>query len=267
VLFKPLTYHDLDEIRDLRPDDWPDITPDFEFYIKSSYCTPIKTEKEARIVGIGSLITFDDTCWIGHMIVDKNFRNRGIGQQIVRELLGYHQNNSTETCLLIASELGRSVYLKAGFRDVTEYTFMQREKSWKSRPINQNVISFREEHLHGIYELDRKVTGENRKELLSNYLNSSKVFFKNNKVQGFYLPDLKEGLIIADTEEAGMSLMEIKYAVADKAILPSDNIIGLKFLEDNGYVKRDKKGTRMIYGKEIHWEPQKIYSRIGGNLG
>jgi GNAT superfamily N-acetyltransferase len=267
VNFESITYQDLDEIRDLRPDGWPDIVPAFEFYINSSFCKALKVREGNKIAGIGSLISFENTSWIGHMIVHKNFRNRGIGFQILKELMNNLHATSLETCLLIASDLGKPVYLKAGFRDVTEYCFMQREKPWIARSFNQNVVSFQEEHRSEIYALDRIVSGENRERLLVDYLMNSKVYYKNGIVEGYYLPDLKEGLIVADSEDAGLALMEVKYSNADKAALPSDNEIGKKFLEENGFVKRDKKGTRMIYGKEIKWEPKKIYSRIGGNLG
>lgn len=267
MVFELITYNDLDEIRGLQPEDWSDITPDFEFYIRSSFCKAIKVREKKTIVGIGSLIIFHGTSWIGHMIVGKNFRNRGIGYQIVEKLLEDVKNNSIETCSLIASDMGRPVYLKAGFRDVTEYCFMKRAELWSPGSKNPNVISFREEHRSMVYALDSNVSGENRERLLADFLHNCKVYYKNGIVEGFYLPDLKEGPIIANTEEAGLALMEIKYHSGENATLPSENFAGKKFLENNGFVKRDKRGTRMVYGKEINWKPEKMYSRIGGNLG
>jgi len=81
------------------------------------------------------------------------------------------------------------------------------------------------------------------------------------------LPKLKQGPIFADTEEAGVALMEVKYAKVDNAVLPSENTTGIQFLQQNGFVKTARKGTRMILGKDFSWEPTKIYSRIGGNFG
>lgn len=78
---------------------------------------------------------------------------------------------------------------------------------------------------------------------------------------------MKEGLIFADTDEAGIELMKTKYAKADKAVLPSENISGIEFLKQNGFVEAETKGTRMILGKEVDWKPKKIFSRIAGNVG
>ncbi len=265
--FEQIISTDLNEIRGLRPEGWDDIVPDFQFYINAPFCIPIKTKADGKIVGIGSFINFDTTSWIGHMIVDKAYRNKGIGYQTFNKLLENLHENSIETCLLIATEMGRPVYLKAGFRDVTQYAFFQREKPWHERQVNFNVTSLKKEHHTSVYELDRMVSGENRQKLISMFLSGSYVYLSNNEVKGFYLPDLKEGLIIAETGEAGVALMEIKYSKSDKAVLPSDNTTGICFLEQNGFIRTERKGTRMVFGKEITWQPQKLFSRIGGNFG
>ena len=265
--FEPITCNDLNEIRNLQPEGWTDIVPDIEFYIKSNFCNPIKTSVNGRIVGIGAFIDFDHTGWIAHIIVDGNFRKRGIGFEIVHTLLENLAKDSIDTCSLIATELGQPIYTKAGFRTVGEYSFMVRETPWQDRAISKNVVSFREEHRSMIYALDKKISGENREKLLAIYLENSLVYVENNIVLGYYMPDLKEGLIFADTDDAGLELMKMKYSKIDKAVLPSDNVAGIGFLKQNGFVETGKKGTRMVFGKDIDWKPQKIYSRIGGNLG
>ncbi|OQX81186.1 MAG: hypothetical protein B6D64_02270 [Bacteroidetes bacterium 4484_276] len=53
----------------------------------------------------------------------------------------------------------------------------------------------------------------------------------------------------------------------NKIVLPEDNQAGVGFLKQNGFVKTETKGTRIIPGKDIYWKPENIYSRIGGNFG
>jgi len=264
--FETVTPADLDEIRSLQPEDWSDIIPEFEFYIQSSFCCPIKTRINGKIVGLGASIAFKNTGWIAHIIVDGEYRNKGFGTQIVNKLLDILKRDSVETCSLIATELGKPVYLKAGFRIAAEYSFFKREKRWIDFPVYENIISFKEDHRALIYELDQLISGEKREPLLKDYLSNAEVYAENNKVIGFYLPDLKEGLIYADSDKAGLELMKLKYAKVDKAVLPSDNIAGIDFLRQNGFTET-RKGTRMILGKELEWNPQKIFGRIGGNLG
>ena len=90
--------------------------------MNSPFCYPIWAEVDGRIVGIGASIHFDHTAWIAHIIVDNHFRNRGIGYQIVCELLAGIKKDSIETCSLVATALGQPVYKKAGFRVVSEYS-------------------------------------------------------------------------------------------------------------------------------------------------
>jgi len=264
--FETITPADLDEIRGLQPEDWSDIIPEFEFYIQSPFCCPIKTRIKGKIVGVGASIAFKNTGWIAHIIVDHEYRNKGFGAQIVNELLDILKRDSVETCSLIATELGKPVYLKAGFRIAAEYSFFQREKQWVECPVSENVIPFKENHRAMIYGLDRLISAEKRELLLKDYLSNASVYVENRKMVGYYLPDLREGLIYADNDEAGLELMKLKYAKVDKAVLPSDNIAGIDFLQQNGFTET-RKGTRMILGKELQWNPKKIFGRIGGNLG
>lgn len=265
--FEIITKKDIHKLKELQPEDWSDITPSFEFYIRSPFCKPIMTKLNSKIVGIGSLISFERTNWIGHMIVHKDFRSQGIGMQLMLELISYHEQTGADSCLLIASEMGRPLYLKIGFRDVTEYLFFKKMNAWQNSIADQHVIPFNESFRSTLYNLDGTVSGENRQRLLKDHLDGAKVYVKNGKMEGYYLPNLKDGLIIADTEEAGLALMENKYSIVDKAVLPLENKAGMRFLNQNGFVKTSKTGTRMIYGKDINWKPEKLYSRISGNLG
>ena len=263
----PVTYSDLTEIRKLQPDGWSDIVPDFEFYINSPFCNPVKTEIDNKIVGVGASIIFEKTSWIAHIIVDSNYRKRGIGTTIVNQLLKSLRDDSIDTCLLIATELGLPIYEKAGFRAVTGYSYLKKERPCDKMPVSVNVIPFAEKHRSMIYDLDKEISGENRSKLLKDYLGNSLVYIENNRVSGYYVPALKDGLICAERNDVGIELMKTKFCDSEKATLPSDNIAGIDFLKQNGFVESGVKGTRMILGKDIDWHPEKIFNRIGGNFG
>jgi len=264
--FKKMTRQDLPEIRTLQPEDWGDIIPDMEFYLHYPFCNPVKATLNDRIVGIGTSIIFEGTAWLAHIIVGSDFRNKGIGSEVVHHLLDSLREKSIETCLLIATELGKPVYVKAGFNIVCEYLFFERKKPWLDCPVSENIELFKEEYRRNIYELDKKMTGENRIPLLTDYLKNAVLYIENNSMKGYYIPDLKEGLIVADTEKAGLELMKLKYSTVDKAVLPSENKAGCQFLLQHGFIQI-KIGTRMVYGKNSDWKPTMLYSRIGGNLG
>ncbi|MBU1014739.1 MAG: GNAT family N-acetyltransferase [Bacteroidetes bacterium] len=263
-----ISQYDLERIRHLQPDGWTDIVKEFEFYIQSVLCNPIKIELDGKIAGIGASIAFEKSAWLAHIIVDSNYRNKGIGFEIVNELIEQLKlNKSIETIMLIATEIGRPVYLKFGFKDVSNYLFMKREIPNRAIPIPSKIVEFSENYRSEIYKLDYLVSGEKREKLLDPFISTSKLYINNNKLEGFYMPALKEGLIYAETEVAGLELMNLKYATIDKAVLPSENKIGIEFLRQNGFVELPTKGTRMILGKDLSWKPKMMYSRIAGNFG
>jgi len=265
--FATVTYHDLGEIRHLQPEGWPDIVKEFKFYLDADFCLPVKKVHGNRMVGIGAAIILGDSAWIAHIIVDPEFRKRGIGFSIVEELMQKLKGFSIRSYLLIATEMGKSLYEKAGFKGVSDYAYFKREMPWNDPIISDKVVPYETAFYSEILKLDQKITGENRGELLMDHMHTSKVFIENNSVAGTYIPDLGEGLIIANTVTAGTELMKVKYAIKDKAVLPAENEAGISFLEQNGFAKTSVRGTRMVYGKEVQWQPDKIYSRIGGNLG
>ena len=236
--------------------------------MKYEFCNPIKVVMDGKIVGIGASIAFEKSAWLAHIIVDSNYRNRGIGYKIVHELISQLQSfNSIETFMLIATEIGRPVYLKFGFKDVSNYLFLKREQHYVGMPVSSNIIDFKEKYRSDIYELDYKISGEKRGWLLEIFLASSKLYIKKNNLEGYYIPELREGLIYAQTEEAGLELMNLKYSQSDKAVIPIENVIGIEFLKQNGFVETPTKGTRMILGKDLEWDPSMMYSRIAGNFG
>ncbi len=116
-------------------------------------------------------------------------------------------------------------------------------------------------------KLDAYVSGENREKLIKNYLNNSFVFISNNLIEGFYIPDLGEGPIFALSTDAGMELMRFKYSTVYVAIIPGDNQAGIEFIKELGFKASHTTPTRMLFGRDIEWRPEMIYSRIGGNLG
>jgi GNAT superfamily N-acetyltransferase len=267
MIFKEITNNDLDQLKSLQPDGWPDIIPEFNFYINSPFCFPVKTEIDGQIAGIGTAIKFEKTGWLAHIIVGEKFRRKGIGGNIVNELIQILQKNRVETYFLIASELGKPVYLKAGFKEVTEYVFLKREDAWKTQSVSPNIVTYRDEFSSEILNLDFEISGENREVFINTYIKNSLVYLKERKLLGFYIPGLREGLIYAIDNKAGTELMKVKYSTIDNAVLPFENTEGIKFLKENGFIETTIKGTRMVFGKPVVWKSKCVYSRIGGNFG
>jgi GNAT superfamily N-acetyltransferase len=265
--FNPVFAEDLDALKSLQPPDWSDIIPEIDFYIRAGYCHPIKVISGNRIAGLGASIIYGTTAWLAHIIVHNDFRRQGIGFAIVEELLKISVCHGVKTCMLTATELGKPVYTRAGFRAVSEYVFLNREEPWQRDVVSENIIPFEPRYHTELVHLDYTTTGENRELLLNSFLDGGKIYIKENTLRGFYLPALKEGPVFAQNTEAGIALMNLKCESADRVVIPAENTECLNFLKSKGYTVKPTKATRMIRGDEITWKPSGIFSRAGGNFG
>jgi predicted N-acetyltransferase YhbS len=267
MYIEEITENDLDQLHSLQPEGWSDIVPEFRTYLREDYCFPVKVVAGNKIVGTGAAISFGVTGWLAHIIVEPRYRNKGIGCQIVTELLKILRDQGALTFLLVATELGRPVYLRAGFRPVTDYTFMKRESQWKGYPVSPKIIPYKKQFYRELLDMDLAIFGENREKLLRDKLHSAYLYLENGNLEGYYIPGISEGPIAALNSGAGLELMNLKYGMADKAVFPADNKHACDFLGDNGFTVTKTIGTRMIMGADIPWRPENIYSRIAGNLG
>jgi len=75
-------------------------------------------EEDERPCGSGSTTLYGtQTAWIGMILVHPDFRKRGIGTAIMDKLIAHLRAQNIESIKLDATDLGRPVYLKLGFKD------------------------------------------------------------------------------------------------------------------------------------------------------
>jgi len=261
------TYADLNKIQHLQPKGWPDIIADFKSYINDAFCNPIKLSTNGCIFGLGNSIIFRKSAWISHIIVDENYRNLGFGTEIMNFLLLEVRSNQVDTILLIATEMGEPIYKKAGFRIVSDYVYLKKERNCLDNDIQGNIQPYKPEYYDQIIKLDIAISGEYREPLIRKNLANSLVYLDKKAVKGIYFLTFGEGAVYADNPDIGIEMMKLKYKTINKAVIPSENRHGINFLLQNGFVKEETFGKRMILGEDVKWKPDCIFSRIGGNYG
>ncbi|MFZ4798795.1 MAG: GNAT family N-acetyltransferase [Bacteroidia bacterium] len=261
-----LTQNDLGLITDLQPNGWPDVLPAISNYVHSPNCFPVKVISNNIIIGIGTTIIHENTAWLGHIIVHPLYRNGGIGRLITQKLVKSLFDKNIGTIYLIATDLGQPVYEKIGFLVETEYLFFKDFKIDKSIGVSNNIVPFADEYKTQILNLDFKISGEKRSDLIEPNLAQSFVYLNGEIVEGFYLPTLGEGVVMANKNNAGIELMKLRMTTKDNIAFPIDNKEARDFMYQNNY-KEFKTAKRMRLGIKRWWEPKNIYNRIGGNLG
>lgn len=265
-MFNEITIIDIPKITQLQPEGWPDLKDTFIYYINSQNCFPVKLEKNNLIIGIGVAIMFNLSAWLAHIIVHKDFRNKGYGYKIAKYLLAYLKEKGKETISLIATDLGYHVYKKLGFKVINEYAFFE-QRNFINHQTNKSICPLTSNMYEKVLKLDSDVTNENRTILLEKKLVKGFAYLSDNELLGFYLPTLGEGLIISKEAAAGIELLKFRISKGNtRGVLPVDNISGCQFYFNNGF-QENLRVKRMEIGKSINWKPRNVYSRIGGNFG
>ncbi|MFZ1320357.1 MAG: GNAT family N-acetyltransferase [Ignavibacteria bacterium] len=257
---------DIKFIHDLLPFGWEDVVSIIDWYTHTSFCYPIKVCIDKKIIGVGAAIIHNKSAWLAHIIVHADFRKQGIGKKITETLVDTSHSKGCETIYLLATDLGEPVYRKIGFEIETEYMIYKCEAVSGLFKGNENIVAISSQFKKQILDLDRQASGEDRILVLEQHLSDGFLFLKDNEVQGFYMPNLGNGLIIASTDMAGVELMKLRFQSKDFAAFPIENLKGTEFMKQNNF-KEDRSEKRMRLGKKRNWQPQNIYNSIGGNLG
>lgn len=266
---QPLQSSDLEQIPRFQPLGWNNVAALFRLHFGWEYFYPIKAVLNGEMVGIGELMLTPDTAWLGNIVVHPAFRGKGIGKLLTQHLMDEARKRGKKRQLLLATIEGAPLYEKLGFLFEDEYHFFKKEPEFKGlQDIPHNTHLYREAYFEAILELDARATGEDRSDILRRFLSTSHVYLHDNQVlEGFYMPALGDGLIVATTPTAGRSLLRLREMQGKFFItIPTQNEDALAFIQENGYTSY-RKAILMRIGDMKTWQPEMIYSRVGGYLG
>lgn len=261
----PLLPSDMPDVLNIKPADWYSVVTAFQFYFQSAACTPLKVTINQKMVGTGTLILHKNVAWLAHIMVGTEFRNMGIATHLTQQLVQMALKK-VSSVLLLATPLGKPVYTKLGFKAVSEYLFFNPEKL--DEPISPHIQTYTPRDKMLLEQLDQQITGEIRPKLLKRLIPGTFVYKDQGVLQGCLYAGMGEGLILADNFKAGTSLLAFHLLEPKPLAIPAQNIQLQHFLFDHGFsLDTHRQVCRMIYGNPVDWKPEKIFGRIGGNLG
>ncbi|MGL4630673.1 MAG: GNAT family N-acetyltransferase [Leadbetterella sp.] len=261
----PLLAFDLERLPQIQPSDWSDIRIQARFYLEANYCFPFKFEIQDVLVGTGTAILHENVGWLATIVTHGDYRNQGIGRGITEYLVQFIKSQKCEYIYLIATALGEPVYKKVGFETESLYN-LYRNVNLSNLFVSDHIIDYKPNFKQEIYNLDRMVSGENRSLHLESFLEESFVYVENSLVVGVYFPTFGDGLILAYTKNAGMELMKKRFQIHGMASFPQENLQAHNFLESHGY-NPSVTLARMYLGKQLPWQGENVYNRVGGKIG
>jgi ribosomal protein S18 acetylase RimI-like enzyme len=252
----------------MRPDGWRTEPAElFAFHLGQPYFHPIVADVDGAIAGCAEALVQGNAGWLGSIIVRPEYRGRGLGLALTRRLVDIIRSQGCESQVLIATPMGRPVYEKLGFTVESEYIFLKNDSP---RPVSssENLRSLESDDVDALLALDRSSTGESRGPFLRRHLDGGLIHTDSrDQIDGFFLPALGEGLIVAEEESAGLALLQHKLSLgAAQVVVPDANATALRFLQGHGF-NETFRAPRMTLDRRVDWQPEKIFSRAGGFCG
>src|SRR5450759_554081 len=124
--FRELTTADVDTAVALaKAQGWRDRRQFYEFVLRTSTCQPLAGVADGRLVATGLATANGQVGWLGAIVVAAEFRRRGIGRAMTEELCRRLRGAGCATLSLEATDAGRPLYERMGFRLVTSYHQLQ----------------------------------------------------------------------------------------------------------------------------------------------
>ncbi|WP_167618265.1 GNAT family N-acetyltransferase [Maribellus sediminis] len=223
VSLRRLSPEDIDEALKLSDaEKWNQTEEDWSFLINSSDNICLAAVEGGKVVGTATAIIYNNkVAWVGMVLVDKNFRGRGISKDLLSAL--FEKLEHCNSVKLDATPEGRPVYEKFGFRE--EYKILRmihptgQLTDFPTKVMNPAPIS--DDDLQNIVAYDQIVFGANRKKLIEflyreNHGNSW-MMKAAEQIEGFVLG--REGALFYQVGPVSATSNEIGKALIQKSLM------------------------------------------------
>jgi GNAT superfamily N-acetyltransferase len=193
VHLRRMELSDMDGLMKLKnAEGWNQLEKDWALLISYKESVNLVAVLDKRIVGSVTALNYNKkVAWIGMMLVDKDYRGRGIGKQLMLAVMA--KLKGCESIKLDATPAGRPLYLKLGFKD--EYTLYRVTHPSVSRiPLHDGQMEAEKiqgDDLPEVAAFDKEVFGADRTELITglyeSYPELAWLIRENNRLAGFCL--------------------------------------------------------------------------------
>jgi GNAT superfamily N-acetyltransferase len=237
-------------------------------------------ELDGRPVGTVATCEFGSVAWIAMVLVEASVRGQGLGKRLMRHALDHLDGRGLPTARLDATELGRPIYQRLGFR--AEFEVVRWEAivaAGGHADLDPRVEPAARDQLDAAVELDCRASGNDRRRLLERLWHESPestwVVRDRDGLAGYLCarPGTQATQIgpgAATGPEAGRALAEtvLRFCAGRSAYLdvPAPNDAATDWARSRGFVPR-RHFTRMTRGEPVSGDARVIWASFGPELG
>lgn len=264
---------------------WNQTEADWKRFLEGGSDGCFVAEIDGNICGTAATITFENRfAWVSMVLVDPQYRNRGVGTRLLEKCLAYLDERNIRTIKLDATPLGKPLYSKLGF--VPEYEIerwvLKKPSGNASSPSSSPVTaSFSARQLDLIVEADCIHFGADRGSLLRSLYDiapsfARAVWSETGGLAGYIFGRSGSfadqiGPWVASDANSARQLFENSLAHSNRQTVIVDcmkeNHAAIDLAREFGFVF-SRPLTRMYRGPNPHpGKPEKLFAIIGPEFG
>jgi GNAT superfamily N-acetyltransferase len=237
-------------------------------------CQLLAGVRDGAIVATGLATVNGPVGWIGMIFVDPSQRSQGLGRAMTEAVCARLDAAGCTTQALIASEYGRPLYEKMGFRIDAWYQMVEAAPLdvAPTPPPGIALRRMRPGDIDRVGRLDFRATGEDRRALLGPLAESGWLLEAGDELLGFLICMSQSAALIAPDPRDAACLLDLlrhlgrESAKNARAAVVRGNEPGLRQLENSGWSPTFAT-PRMLRGQSIPWEPALIWGVLGFSFG
>ena len=286
---RELTRDDVDAAVELgTAQGWRDRHAFYDFVLRTPACQPLAGIVDGRLMATGLATASGPVGWLGAIVVAAEHRGRGYGRAVTEELSRRLRAAGCVTLSLEATDAGRPMYERMGFRIVTHYHQLQGDHLPEAPAVPDGALVRRLAlaDLPAIFELDRLATGEDRSAPLGvlagvgpggsgrpgSGQSTGWVVERDGAICGFLLPaERAYGAIVAPRFEDGLYLLDLHRHIVPagghaRAGIPDEHAAAWRELQARGW-QETWQAPRLLLGPDVPWRPDWIWGQINSAMG
>jgi GNAT superfamily N-acetyltransferase len=286
-LLRPMTPDDIEQATEaILADDWGDRRAWFEFATSHPECRIFVAEgADGAILGTGVATINGPVAWIGTIWVASSARGQGIGRALTEAPIEAAEAAGCRTLVLVATDAGRPLYERLGFRLQTWYRtmeapgfpgFVDSGVGGSGRGSgDRRVRAFRPDDIESMASLDRAATGEDRRHLLTAFAapeTTMVLTIESDAPSGYVIrAPWGGGATIAPDPNDALTILRARRLAAGperrvRAGLLLVNEAGAQALAEDGWTEA-WRAPRLIRGEPLDWHPEHIWGQFNHALG
>jgi ribosomal protein S18 acetylase RimI-like enzyme len=275
---KPFTTDDVDfAVRQASREGWATGPSFFRLHLKHDPAGAWIAWLDDRRVGLVTAAGYEATGWIGNLIVEQEYRRRGIGRRLMQRAIGYLEAAGLASLCLDADPPGVPLYHSLGFEE--SFQSLRFRLKGGAGELDERIVPLTEADLFEILRLDRDAFGDRRERLLPILLDSTDAAVgirEGGRLAGFVASiesttGIRIGPLAAESVKIARALIEtILFSHPDKQHslgLIEHNRPAVEMLEAFGF-EASPPCLRMVRGEQPETgDALKYFAIAGGDIG